>query len=424
MAIHAALTHVTHYKYERPAQLSAQTIRLRPAPHCKTNVLSYSLTITPKDHFINWQQDPYANYLARVLFEDPIPEFRVEVNLVAELSVYNPFDFFLEPTYEEFGKRKFEGNLGEQLVTYLAKPTDSRIFKEYSEGVDASDQRTVDFLVNLNAKLQQDIGYTIRMEPGIQTPEETLKKRTGSCRDSAWLLIHLLRSFGFAARFASGYLIQLTPDEKSLDGPSGTDEDFTDLHAWVEVFLPGAGWIGLDPTSGLLAGEGHIPLACAPDPQFASPISGSLEDVKTEFEFDMHVDRVMGVPRISKPYSDASWHRLYDVGQEIDKKIEQNDIRLTMGGEPTFVSIDDMEGAEWNTAAVGPAKRKLSEDLLRRLWLRFGRGGFLHYGQGKWYPGESLPRWAFSCYWRKDGQPLWTDPSLLADIEKDYGFDV
>ncbi|MCG8528158.1 MAG: transglutaminase family protein, partial [Opitutales bacterium] len=97
---------------------------------------------------------------------------------------------------------------------------------------------------------------------------------------------------------------------------------------------------------------------------------------------------------------------------------------LTMGGEPTFVSIDDMEGAEWNTAAVGPMKRKLSEDLLRRLWLRFGKGGFLHYGQGKWYPGESLPRWAFSCYWRKDGQALWTDPSLLADIEKDYSFDV
>jgi uncharacterized protein (DUF2126 family)/transglutaminase-like putative cysteine protease len=422
MAIHAALNHVTHYRYAKPAMLSPQTIRLRPAPHCKTKILSYSLTVTPGDHFINWQQDPYANYLARIVFPERVPEFRVETNLVAELSVYNPFDFFLEPTYELFGKRKFEGNVGEQLSIFLGGADTSKGFLDYRTTVDAKHERTIDFLVNLNAKLQNDIAYTIRLEPGIQTPVETLKLRTGSCRDSAWLLIHLLRSYGFAARFVSGYLIQLTPDEKALDGPSGTEKDFTDLHAWTEVYLPGAGWIGLDPTSGLLAGEGHIPLACAPDPQFASPISGLLEDVKTEFFFEMKVDRIREVPRISKPYSDEAWERLYAVGDAIDQRIASNDIRLTMGGEPTFISIDDMDGPEWNTAAVGPKKRELSEKLLRRLWLRYAKGGFLHYGQGKWYPGESLPRWAFACYWRKDGEPLWHDPALLADIEKDYGF--
>jgi len=421
MAIHAALTHITHYRYKRPASLAPQTIRLRPAPHCKTNVLSYSLKVTPEDHFINWQQDPYNNYLARIVFPEKIEEFKVEVGLVAEMAVYNPFDFFLEPTYEVLKNRKFESEIEHQLAIYFNPFDQGAIFQKYLKSIDTSAKGTVDFLVYLNGKLQQDIGYTIRMEPGIQTPEETLTKLTGSCRDSAWLLINLLRAFGFAARFVSGYLIQLTPDEKALDGPSGTDVDFTDLHAWVEVYLPGAGWIGLDPTSGLLAGEGHIPLACAPDPQFASPISGALEKVETKFDFDMKVERVMEVPRISLPYTDAAWHRLYDLGEKIDERIRENDIRLTMGGEPTFVSIDDMEGPEWNTAAVGPKKHELSAKLLRKLWLRFGKGGFLHHGQGKWYPGESLPRWAFSCYWRRDGQPLWTNPKLLANIEQDYG---
>jgi uncharacterized protein (DUF2126 family)/transglutaminase-like putative cysteine protease len=420
MAIHAALTHVTHYKYARPARLSPQVIRLRPAPHSKTSLLSYSLTVTPEDHFINWQQDPYNNYLARVVFPEPIHEFKVEVGLVAELSVFNPFDFFVEPSYEVFATRKLEGDLAKQLEIYLEPFDYTRPFREYRESLKTNFDRTIEFLVHVNTRLQQDIGYTVRMEPGIQTPRQTLTKRTGSCRDSAWLLINLLRSFGFASRFVSGYLIQLKPDEKSIDGPSGTEVDFTDLHAWTEVYLPGAGWIGLDPTSGLLAGEGHIPLACAPDPQFASPITGALEDVKTEFHFDMKVERVSEVPRISLPYSDASWHRLYNTGSKIDERIIKNDIRLTMGGEPTFISIDDMDGPEWNTEAVGPKKFELSAKLLRKLWLRFGKGGFLHHGQGKWYPGESLPRWAFSCFWRRDGQPLWRNPKLLANIEHDY----
>ena len=421
MAIHVALTHTTHYRYERPTSLSPQTIRLRPAPHCKTQLHSYSLEILPREHFINWQQDPYNNYLARVVFPEKIPEFKVTVNLVAELSVYNPFDFFLEPSYERFAERSIDPELQSQLAIYSRQAKPSEPLRDYQRSLPKPPPNTVDFLVQLNAQLQKDIAYTIRLEPGIQTPDETLKLRTGSCRDSAWLLIHLLRIYGFAARFVSGYLIQLTPDEKSLDGPSGTDVDFTDLHAWVEVYLPGAGWIGLDPTSGLFAGEGHIPLACAPDPQFAAPITGALERVETQFDFDMRIQRVREVPRVSLPYTDEAWQRLYELGERIDERIHQSDLRLTMGGEPTFVSLDDMESPEWNTSAVGAHKLDLSAKLLRKLWLRFGKGGFLHHGQGKWYPGESLPRWAFTCYWSKDGTVLWHHPELLADIEKDYG---
>ena len=278
----------------------------------------------------------------------------------------------------------------------------------------------VDFVVGLNQRLQGDIGYVIRLEPGIQTCEETLGLRSGSCRDSAWLLVQVLRNLGLAARFVSGYLIQLRPDVKSLDGPSGTEQDFTDLHAWTEVYLPGAGWIGFDPTSGLLADEGHIPLACTPDPQTAAPISGAVDPCEVEFGFEMSVRRFNEQPRVTKPYVEEEWQEIVAAGQKIDARLQRGDVRLTVGGEPTFVSIDDRDGAEWNTAAVGPNKRVRADDLIKRLKARFAPDGLIHYGQGKWYPGEQLPRWAFALYWRGDGQPLWRNPELIA-AEKPSG---
>jgi uncharacterized protein (DUF2126 family)/transglutaminase-like putative cysteine protease len=423
MSIHVALNHRTTYRYDRPVTLSPQIVRLRPAPHCRTTILSYSLRIEPEKHFLNWQQDPQGNYLARLVFPEKTSSFVVEVDLVAAMAVLNPFDFFLEASAEHV-PFTYEPWLLKELRPFLETEPAGPLLQDWLRQTDRSKKQTVNFLVDLNLELHKRISYVIRMEPGVQSPEETIALGKGSCRDSAWLLVQMLRHLGFAARFVSGYLIQLKPDVKPLDGPAGAGEDFTDLHAWTEVYLPGAGWIGLDPTSGLLASEGHIPLACSPDPSSAAPIAGTVERCETVFDHSMSVTRIHESPRVTKPYTEEDWTRIHTLGLQVDDELRTGDVRLTMGGEPTFVSIDDMDGEEWNTAALGPRKRLLAGELIRRLKNRFSTGGLLHFGQGKWYPGESLPRWSFACYWRKDGQPLWTDESLYADEKKDYGMNA
>ncbi len=390
MSIHVALNHVSHYRYDRPVHLGPQVVRLRPAPHSRTRILSYSLRVEPATHFINWQQDPQANYLAHLVFPDKTTSFRIEVDLVAEMAVLNPFDFFLEPAAEQF-PFTYTAAMATELAPYLVKLPVTPMFAEYLAEIPRVKRNTNDVLVELNQRLQRDIGNLIRKEPGVQTPEQTLQKASGSCRDSGWLLVQLLRHLGLAARFVSGYLIQLKSDVKSLDGPSGTEVDFTDLHAWCEVYLPGAGWIGLDPTSGLFAGEGHIPLACSPDPGSAAPVEGAIDECETEFEHKMSVTRIWEAPRVTLPYSDEQWAGIERLGHQVDDDLRRHDVRLTQGGEPTFVSVDDREGGEWNTEAMGPTKRALSADLMDRLREKYGAGGLQHYGQGKWYPGEQLP---------------------------------
>jgi uncharacterized protein (DUF2126 family) len=420
LTIRVAINHRTEYRYDRPVSLSPHQVRLRPAPHARSPILAYSLKVEPADHFVNWQQDPFGNFVARYVFPERTLGLTIEVDLVAEMTVINPFDFFLEPGAERYPFR-YDPPIAAELAPYLEVRERGPRLAGWLASVDRSPRPTVAFLVDLNRRLQQEVGYVIRMEPGIQTCEETLTLARGSCRDSAWLLAQVLRHLGLAARFVSGYLVQLAPDAKSLDGPSGPAEDFTDLHAWTEVFVPGAGWVGLDATSGLFAGEGHIPLACTPDPASAAPVTGATDVCETELRFHNRVTRIHEDPRVTRPYTDQQWQAITQLGHRVDALLAAGDVRLTMGGEPTFVSVDDMDGAEWNTRALGAHKRERAEVLVRRLKARFAPGGLLHQSQGKWYPGEPLPRWALSCFWRTDGRAVWRDAALLADPSRPAG---
>jgi uncharacterized protein (DUF2126 family)/transglutaminase-like putative cysteine protease len=524
MAIRVSIFHQTLYHYKPSTALSPQVIRLRPAPHCRSDIVGYSLNISPEEHFVNWQQDPFSNWLARIVFPERVQHFHITVDLVVDLSPINPFDFFLteeaeempviydealkkdlapyletmkyrpipDPDgsdhiiHEDLAQDELQGNEqgNEQerapFESSLPNPTSWReLFlqlkhklgylliddaspqegptpddtcppqgdeKAIEPGADASEEviddreligakfeallkelehekdiRTVDHLVRVNAAINERLDYTLRMEPGVQTPEETLELGKGSCRDFAWLLVQILRHQGLAARFVSGYSVQLKADEKPIEGPAGVQEDIIDLHAWVEVYLPGAGWVGLDPTSGMFCTEGHIPLAASPDPSQASPIEGGLTKCEVEFEHRMTVSRIHEDPRVTKPFQDGEWQKILKLGDQIDQRIKKEDMRLTMGGEPTFVSVDDYEAEEWNSGAVGKDKFEKSMALTKALMPNCGQDALLHCGQGKWYPGESLPRWAMAIYWRKDGQPIWCSPKYLADPSQNLG---
>lgn len=421
MSLKVVISHRTHYKYDKKISLSPHIIRLRPAPHSRTPIENYSLKIKPDNHFLNWQQDPFGNYLARLVFPEKTDEFCIDVEIIADLITINPFDFFVEESAKDF-PFKYKKELNEELKPYLKIDERTKIVKDFVASIDKSEKPIIDFLVEVNQKIYEHLNYTVRLEPGVQTCKTTLTKKLGSCRDFAWLFVQVLRHLGLAARFVSGYLVQLTADVESLDGPNGPEKDFTDLHAWTEVYIPGAGWIGLDSTSGLFAGEGHIPLACTPHYNSAHAIEGFSDKCETEFFFDNTVTRIFESPRVTKPYREDQWKDIYELGFKVDEDLVANDVRLTMGGEPTFVSIDDMESDQWNNAADGPHKRELANNLSRKILSSSTTGGLLHHAQGKWYPGEPLPRWQTTIFWRKDGKPVWRNPNLLANMNEEYPF--
>jgi uncharacterized protein (DUF2126 family)/transglutaminase-like putative cysteine protease len=421
MGIQVALNHRTQYRYDKAVSLGPQVIQLRPAPHCRTPILSYSLNVTPAEHLLNWQMDPHNNHLARLLFPSKTNEFVVEVDLVAELSLFNPFNFFLEPGVEDY-PFEYAPELAKDLEPYRSVDQAGPLLQTFLESLSKEKRGTIDFLVTLNRTVRDKIGYATRLDPGVQTTEQTLERRSGSCRDSAWLLVQILRHLGIAARFVSGYLIQLAPDERAPEDLNSPQSDSADLHAWAEAYLPGAGWIGMDATSGLFAGEGHIPLVCTPNASQAAPIGGTVEPAKVDFFHSMSIRRLNDAPRTAKPFSEEDWARVQRVAHCVDADLEAQDVRLTMGGEPTFVGIDEPESPQWNIDALGPMKRTRGLALIQRLREKLAPGALLHYGQGKWYPGEALPRWALGCYWRRDGVPMWENIDLVAREDRDYQF--
>ena len=336
----------------------------------------------------------------------------IEVELAVDVRPVNPFDFFLDDRCAQL-PFDYPPESALDLSPFLTQGDPAlrtgRRFARLLETVPRAGL-TVPLLVSANQAVNRAVRYVIREEPGIWTPEETLEQGRGSCRDQAVLLMALLRARGLAARFASGYLIQLTDEGMIPDEPRGIGRDVVDLHAWVEVYLPGAGWIGLDPTSGLLCGEGHLPLACVARPALAAPVEGTSDVAAEAVTFEMTVGRLGHEVRPTAPFPDPAWEALLAGGDRADAALTAQGLALTTGGEPTFNAREGPELPEWNGEALGPAKWEAGLRLARELRDRLAPGGVLLRRQGKWYPGEALPRWALEIVGRADGQPLHAEP--------------
>ncbi len=291
-----ALHHVTHYRYDRLVALGPQVMRLRPAPHCRTRIASYSLKVTPSTHFVNWQQDPHGNWLARFVFHEKTDVFKIEVDLTADLAVINPFDFFIEPYAEEF-PFAYPDELKAELAAYLeSEPADPSLI-DFVQSLSTKKMRTVDFLVDLNARLQS-------RDDRLRDPHGARRANAqGENACEGFRIVPRFRvAFGAGAtpvgprRIEGSCRAILDPAQARCrlrsKGPKGTaSSDFTDLHAWAEVYVPGAGWIGLDATSGLFCGEGHLPLCATPHYRSAAPIVGAVDPAKVDSALEMKVTR-------------------------------------------------------------------------------------------------------------------------------------
>lgn len=272
-----SIAHVTTYRYDRPVFLGPQTIRLTPAPHARARILQHELTVAPGNHTLRHGRDPQGGVESRAIFGGRVAHFEITVRLDAELIPTNPFDFVLEGGAERW-PFDYDPLLRAELAPCLGGVQPGR-------GVTAllpsGGHDTLPMLIALARRIASEVRYIRRDEPGVWEPEETLARAEGSCRDSGLVLVQAMRALGIAARFCSGYL--LDPDEGTAD-----------LHAWAEAFIPGAGWIGFDPTSGLLAAEYHLPLSAAADPRRAAPVSGTHEVCGVTFSASLRLAPLPG----------------------------------------------------------------------------------------------------------------------------------
>ncbi|ACY14596.1 DUF2126 domain-containing protein [Haliangium ochraceum] len=405
--------HRTRYVFEQPASLGPHIVRLHPAAHTRAQVLSYNLDVDV-DCQMRWQRDPWGNRVARLTFAEGCTTRTLTLTVDAAFDIHpvNPFDFFVDDRSAALPMHYPDG-LDEELAPFLKPPEASPELSAFIEAQPATGG-VVDYMVELNRRVAERVSYVIRDEAGIQTSEETLTIGRGSCRDSARLLVDVLRARGIAARFVSGYLVQLKDEGFIPDLPRGVDRDVVDLHAWAEAYVPGAGWIGLDGTSGLMCGEGHIPLASTVMPALAAPVSGTASQPASSLEFEMHLGRIGHEPRPRVPYTEDTWQEMCRAGDAIDAAITGSGLALTCGGEPTFTSHEHAGEPEWQTEALGASKWGQGLRLANSLAERLGTGTLTMQRMGKHYPGESLPRWVLNLLWRADGQPVWRDAALLA----------
>jgi uncharacterized protein (DUF2126 family) len=404
MSVRVGITHSMLRRFERPVLLSTHWLRLRPAPQTRARITAYSLAVQGGPHYLNWVRDPFENYLARLDVSEPVSTLGLELDLIAELEPINPFDFLSEPDAAQH-PFAYPPQLRKELASYLQVTAPGPRCQAWLETLDRAPASTVERLDEVNRRVHAAHGLTATAVPGPVDLEAFLERRTGSCWDAAWLLTLSLRHLGLAARFACGYRIVLAKE-------SG-DQDAVSLHTWSEAYIPGAGWIGLDPEAGVFTTEGYIPLACAPDPLHVVPFVGEREAGEKMEGEALRVRRLDPLDA-SWPFTDAQWADVQALGHVVERDLEGQGLKLTLGLSLSLVANDPTAGPEWGIASLGSSKREAAEALLERLWKRVAPGGVPHLGQGEWYAGDGLPRWRLACYYRTDGQPVWHNPAWVA----------
>ena len=404
MTLRLALTHRIESRFDQPVLPSTHWLRLRPAPHTRARVEAYSLRVEPGAHFINWLRDPYENHLARLDLPQPTSHLTLTVEVILELAVSDPFDFLVE-SFASSAPFEYPEQLRKELTPYLAPGASGPRFAAWLAQLDRRPRYVIEFLDTINRAVQERIAVEATVRAGAIDVEALLASSRGAPWELAWLLTLSLRGVGLAARFVSGYRI--------IAGPATAAAAAASLHAWSEVFLPGAGWVGLDPATALFTNEHYVPLAGVPDPLGALPWVGDRE-ARTEWQQEAVTARVLAPAAAPWPYADSVWSDLTALGRKIEQALRASDVALTVARSLSFVSVTDPAAPEWNTVALGPGKRHVAQALLAALRARAAPGGMLHVGQGEWYGGESLPRWRLSCCFRADGAPVWRDPARLA----------
>ncbi|MCE0521511.1 MAG: transglutaminase family protein [Methylacidiphilales bacterium] len=295
------IQHRTTYLYAEPVRLGPHRVMVRPREGHDLHIESSILTIRPA-HTVHWLRDVNGNSIALVDFTERADELMIYSELVLDHYDSDPLDFRVEPYAVHYPFVYDPWTLPELTAfTHIVFPADAERVRQWLGQFWQPGKlvETVSLLKRLNRFIHETFIYTRRDEFGVQRPGRTLEKNSGSCRDFATLFIEACRSWGLAARFVSGYMLC-----------EATEAGNASTHAWAEVYLPGAGWKGFDPTSGAVVGSQHVAVAVSRHPEAATPISGSFVGVPTVFQ-GIEVD--VKLEQLDKPYSSPHQPTLFPV---------------------------------------------------------------------------------------------------------------
>ena len=281
MTVFFDISHTTHYRYHQPVQLGEHRVLFRPRGSHDVRVLATDLKVTPEPLDIRLIQDVYSNSLALVTPQSPATELKVACFFSVEHTGTRALDLPLNPDALSYPfVYSDEGRIALQhyLMPYYDDPTGE--LAAWARQFVRSDgpTGTRELLVEMTQAIRDAMTYVARFDEGVQTPYDTLRLRSGTCRDFATLMIEAVRRLGYAARFVSGYLYTPWLDD---DDPEHVGAGAT--HAWLQVYLPGAGWIPFDPTNNLIGGTDLIRAGVARHASLASPVSGSWHGFPGDF---------------------------------------------------------------------------------------------------------------------------------------------